>query len=199
MEPNWSTRSLDVRHWESQRWWVQAQSTGLLACTGEAASRKVGRLTYPEAVSSGGTSTHGCMVAASTSPMEHVGTAQRLSAMERNQARSLTKSAGLTWERTSLNVVSHYSCTLACRSSFCLSQLFLPLSGIGLNPANLPGNQLVFPCILLTLFVEWLPLKLGLCLSDHLQLPESHAEVESFICLWALGLVSVERCSGGCE
>ena len=98
--------------------WVQAQNTGLLACTGEATSRKVGG-----AVLSGRTSTHGCTVAASTSPTECAGTAQLLSAVERSHVRCLTKLAGLTWERTFLSMMSNCSCTQAHRSS-CFSANF---------------------------------------------------------------------------
>ena len=65
--------------------------------------------------------------------------------------------------------------------------------------AGLPGNQLVLPYILLALFVEQLPLELGLCLSDCMQLPQTHAEVESFVSLWTPLLGSAEGCSWGQE
>ena len=82
---------------------VQAQSTGLLFCTGEATKVKAGGLLGPGEVLLGGTSAHGNMVSTSMSLTEHVGTAQGLSTVERNHMRSLTQSTRLTWERTSLN------------------------------------------------------------------------------------------------
>ena len=117
---------------------VQAWSSGLLACRGEAASGKAGGVSGPWAVSSRGTSAHSCMVAASTSPMEHARTAQGLSAVERNHVRSLNELAGFTWERTSLNVVSNCPHTLAHRSScFSASFSFCPVVSASILPISL--------------------------------------------------------------
>ena len=115
-----------------------------------------GGLSGPGVALSGGTSTHGPMVAASSSPpehvgphkdcpKEHVGTAQGLSAVERGHVRSLTKLAGLTWERTSLNVVSNCSCALACRSS-CFSANFSLCSAVSAH--ILPISLAISSCCL---------------------------------------------------
>ena len=125
---------------------VWAQGTRLLAFTEEAANGKAGGLSGLHVVSSGGMSAHGCTVAASTSPIVCMGTTQELSIVERIHVRSLTELAGLTWERTSLNVVSKGSHTLAHRSS-CFSTNFPSAQGYWLKScwspwqsANLPSH-----------------------------------------------------------
>ena len=111
-EPNWGAASRDVWHGES--WRRQSASSMCLGCLW---------MLWPESpsnsgvVSSTGTSAPGCTTVVSVSLTEHMGTAPGLAAVKRNLGRSLTKLAWLTWERTSLNVVSTCSAILAHWSS----------------------------------------------------------------------------------
>ena len=75
---------------------VSVWHIGLLASIGETTGRKMGELSGPGVVSSGGIATLICMVAASTSPTEHAGVTIGLSVVERNQVSILTKSASST-------------------------------------------------------------------------------------------------------
>ena len=68
------------------------------------------------------------MAAVITSPTEHVGTAPGLSVVEKNQVSSVTKSAGPTWVRTFLSMVSccshikaHWPSCLSASLSFYLA------------------------------------------------------------------------------
>ena len=178
------------RAWGSGVW---AWSMGLLACTGEAACGKVGGLSGPETTLSTGTSTHSCMVAASTSQTEHAGTAQWLSAVESSCVRSITESPELTWERTSLNMVSNYSCILARRSSSFSADFSLhsvALAWILLITLAFSSSFLMFCSHCLWSSSHW---------ANHLQLPQSCAEVECSFSLGALILFSHGSCSGGWE
>ena len=111
-EPSWYARGLDVRHWEDWRSRVLAQYTRLLIDAGTCKPSNSWVLSSTQA------SIPGCMTAVSTSPTQHVGSALGWAAVERNHGRSFTKLAGLTWERTSSNVVSKCSHNLACWSFY---------------------------------------------------------------------------------
>ena len=107
-KPNWSARGLDVRYGEDWRRW-SASSMHWAACQ----CQGMRTLEFWSSVICLGFHLS-CMAAVSTSPMEYVRTTLGLAAVERNHGRSLTESAGHTWERTSLNVVSNHPQILAC-------------------------------------------------------------------------------------
>ena len=177
-EPDWSARGLDVKHGETWR----RQSTGVMcwtACWCQWSCRQRGmRALEPW---SG-------VISKGFHPQLHGSSDHVIDRACRNHTRTVGS-------QKEPDEQPHWVCWAHLREDLpecggkllshpgplvlmSVGQLFLPLGGHGLNLADLPGNQLIFPHILLMLFVEQFSLRLGLHLIYHLQLPQSHTEVE---------------------
>ena len=121
---------------------MQAQSTGLIV-----GHRRNHRLRAWELLSavvmSANASTLSCMAAASTSPMEHVGAAPGLLAVERSQPSSFTQSAGSIlsedFPEHSVMLFVHQGLL----NLLLVSQLFFPPGGISLKLEH----HLIYPLL----------------------------------------------------